>query len=305
MSRITVVGSLNIDTSYRVKTLPVPGETVLAADRTRAFGGKGGNQAITMGVLGGEVSFIGAVGDDEDGAHYRAHLRDHRVDVTGVAVVPGTQTGNAMVLVDEAGENLIVVDAGANSALDPSWVQRQIVDTAPGVVLAQLEIPVAVLEAVVEVLPPEVTFVLNPAPMPADPAVLAELLERVDVLVPNRKELGQLTGRAEPTTLAQVQECLGALPFDGTVVVTLGRDGALLRDRAGSGIHYPALEIDPVDTTGAGDAFCGALVVRLAQTRSIDEAVQQAIKVAGLSTLNRGAQLTRDPLKTEPTTGNP
>ncbi len=294
MKRISVVGSLNIDLSYRVRTLPVPGETVLAEDRTRAFGGKGGNQAIAAAVLGGEVGFIGAVGDDEAGKSYCDHLRDHGVDVSGVAVVPGMGTGAAMILVDDAGENLIVVDPGANLALESSVVQRYVTASTPAVVLAQLEVPVPVLEAVADALDPQVTFVLNPAPMPADPDSVDGLLQRVDVLVPNRKELGQLARMAEPTTIAEVHECLEALCFEGTVVVTLGRDGAVVRKGGGEETHHPALTIEPLDTTGAGDAFCGALAVGLGEGQDINDAVGRAITVAGLSTLNRGAQLTAD-----------
>lgn len=296
MSRISVVGSLNVDLGYRVRALPVPGETVLAGDRSRAFGGKGGNQAVTVAVLGADVGFVGAVGADDAGESYLSHLRRHRVDVSGVAVVQDVDTGTAIILVDDSGENLIVVDPGANSALEPAWVEAHVRAAEPAVVLAQLEVPVPVLERLAASLPADVTFVLNPAPMPPDPADLAKLLRRVDVLVPNRKELGQLTRTAEPETIAEVQACLSALSFDGTVVVTLGADGAVVRESGGEPTHHPALSVDPVDTTGAGDAFCGALAVGIAEGCALDDAVRRAIDVAGRSTLHRGAQPTQAPL---------
>ncbi|MGN6753350.1 MAG: ribokinase [Intrasporangium sp.] len=296
MSRISVVGSLNVDLGYRVRALPVPGETVLAGDRSRAFGGKGGNQAITVAVLGADVGFVGAVGADDAGESYLSHLRRHGVDVSGVAVVPDVDTGTAIILVDDSGENLIVVDPGANSALEPGWVEGHVRAAEPAVVLAQLEVPVPVLESLAASLAAGVTFVLNPAPMQADPDDLTKLLQRVDVLVPNRKELGQLARTAEPETIAEVQACLGALSFDGTVVVTLGADGAVVREAGGEPTHHPALAVDPVDTTGAGDAFCGALAVGIAEGRELNDAVRRAIEVAGRSTLHRGAQPSQAPL---------
>lgn len=295
MSSICVVGSLNIDLSFAVRQFPVAGETTLATDRARAFGGKGGNQAITVAVLGGDIAFVGAVGADEAGVKYLAHLREHGVDVAGVAIIPGVDTGGAVVLVDDAGENLIVVDPGANSELDAAWVGHHVQQAASAIVLAQLEVPVPVLEAVAESLPEETTFVLNPAPMPADPEALKALLDRADILVPNRKELGQLVARDQPVTLAEVRECLSALQFPRTVVVTLGKDGAVVLEPTSPMAHHPALNIEPVDTTGAGDAFCGALVTGLAHGRSLHDSVDWAIEVAGASTLTRGAQLTRDP----------
>ncbi|EWT04764.1 ribokinase [Intrasporangium chromatireducens Q5-1] len=296
---MSVVGSLNVDLGYRVRTLPVPGETVLAGDRSRAFGGKGGNQAVTVAVLGADVGFVGAVGADDAGESYLSHLRRHGVDVSGVAVVPHVDTGTAIILVDDSGENLIVVDPGANSAVEPGWVEEHVRAAEPAVVLAQLEVPVPVLESMAASLAADVTFVLNPAPMQADPDDLAKLLQRVDVLVPNRKELGQLARTAEPETLAEVQRCLGALSFDGTVVVTLGADGAVVREVGGEPTHHPALSVDPVDTTGAGDAFCGALAVGIAAGRELSDAVRRAIEVAGRSTLHRGAQPTQAPLEAD------
>jgi ribokinase len=299
MSRISVVGSLNVDLGYRVRALPVPGETVLAGDRSRAFGGKGGNQAVTVAVLGADVGFVGAVGADDAGESYLSQLSRHGVDVSGVAVVPDVDTGTAIILVDDSGENLIVVDPGANSALEPAWVEEHVRAAEPAVVLAQLEVPVPVLEGMAASLAADATFVLNPAPMQADPDDLAKLLQRVDVLVPNRKELGQLAGTAEPETIAEVEACLGALSFDGTVVVTLGADGAVVREAGREPVHHPALSVDPVDTTGAGDAFCGALAVGIAESRELNDAVRQAIEVAGRSTLHRGAQPTQAPLEAD------
>lgn len=297
MNVVCVVGSLNIDLSYAVSALPVPGETTLATDRAKAFGGKGGNQAVAIAVLGGEATFVGAVGTDEAGQDYRRHLRELGVGVDGIAAIPEVDTGSAIVVVDEQGENLIIVDPGANAALEAQWVMERVSISAPTMVLAQLEVPIAVLEAMATALPENATLVLNPAPMTPDPRALAGLLDRVDVLVPNRKELGQLVGQAEPVTIDDVKNCLTALSFSGTVVVTLGKDGVVVLEPDGTMVHHAALTVDPVDTTGAGDAFCGALVTWLCRGESLHRAVEHAVDVAGRSTLTRGAQLSRKALE--------
>lgn len=292
MSVISVVGSLNVDISYRVAVMPVPGETVMASDRARSFGGKGGNQAVAAAALGGRVGFVGAVGHDEPGRLYLEHLRGLGVDVVGVEQVEHADTGTATILVDDTGENLIVVEPGANASLGPDWVGRHVREAGPDVVLAQLEVPVEALEAAASALPDAAVLVLNPAPMPAHGRGLETLLDRVNVLVPNRKELGQLAGRDEPRTNDEVRECLESLTFEGAVVVTLGAEGAIVSEPGSKLHHVPALVVDPVDTTGAGDAFCGALAHGIAEGRQLGESVRRAVEVAGRSTLHRGAQVT-------------
>ncbi|MCU1537951.1 MAG: ribokinase [Humibacillus sp.] len=288
---ICVVGSLNVDVGYRVATMPTPGETVLGSDRTRSFGGKGGNQAVAAAALGGRVSFVGAVGDDEPARLYLEHLRRLGIDIDGVATLADAPTGEAVVLVDDVGENLIVVVSGANGRLEPEEVAARVRAAEAEVVLAQLEVPVAALEAAAAVLPKAATLVLNPAPMPPLGQGLERLLERVDVLVPNRSELGLLLGRAEPRTLEQVRACLNDLAFHGVVVVTLGADGAVVSPPHAPVQHVPAPAVDPVDTTGAGDAFCGALAVGLSRGQTVLDSVCEAVHVAARSTLHRGAQL--------------
>lgn len=289
MSGVCVIGSLNVDFSYRVSKLPVAGETVLARERSTSFGGKGANQAIAAAAVGGAVSMVGAVGTDEQGAAYLERLRVHGVDAGAVTRVAG-DTGSAVVMVDDGGENLIVVDAAANAKLSPRAAADAVRAQAPGVVLAQLEIPIPVIEAAVDAMPGDALLVLNPAPMPSDPDVLAPLLPRVDVLVPNRKELGQLARRTEPRTIAEVTACVAAVGFAGTLVATLGGDGAVIVQPGEAPQHVPARQVAPVDTTGAGDAFCGALATGLAAGLALEAAVRQAVDVATESTLVRGAQ---------------
>jgi len=292
--RIRVVGSLNVDVTLQVGRLPGAGETILARGRALAFGGKGGNQAVAIATLGGQVDFIGAVGDDADGTRYLDHLRSRGVHVDGTEVVRGAETGTAVILVDDTGENVIVVDPGANAVLDADRVAEQLRGRSAGVTMAQLEVPVAALESAAATLPADETLILNPAPMPPDPASLAAVLARTDVLVPNRSELGQLAGREEPRRLDDVDACIELIDFKGAVVVTLGADGAVVYEPGSPRQHQPAPRVDPVDTSGAGDAFCGALALALSRGYGLDRATRWAVDVASLSTTLAGAQLPAD-----------
>ena len=221
--RVCVVGSINIDTTLRVPVLPGPGETILATGRASSPGGKGANQAVAAAALGSQVRFIGAVGSDENAATGLAALADRGIDTTGVRRLEEAPTGTAIVVVANDGENLIIVDPAANDQVDAGWVGEALGDCSGEVVMAQLEVPVEGLLAAARAHP--AMCVLNPAPAP-EAAALAELLPHVDVLVPNRAELGQLVGRAAPSTLAEVAECAAALDFAGSLVVTLGHHRA-------------------------------------------------------------------------------
>jgi ribokinase len=287
---ICVVGSANIDTTYSVRQIPGPGETILADARRVSHGGKGANQAAAAAASGGSVAMIATVGDDENGAAAVHDLEVRGVDVDGIARTSERATGNAVILVGADGENLIVVDPGANHALEADWVAQHVGRLDPAVMLAQLEIPTAALIAAAGAAP-DATFVLNPAPMPADVKELDDLLETVDVLVPNRTELAQLVGLAEPQTADEVDHCASLLDFDGTLVVTLGADGAVIYSGSRRIGAVPAVDVVPVDTSGAGDAFCGGLAHHLALGESMEDAVHRATALAGQSTTHRGARL--------------
>lgn len=297
--RVCVVGSLNVDTTLRVPVLPGPGQTILAAGRAVAPGGKGANQAVAARWQGSEVTLVAAVGDDREGRASLGDLKERGIDVSAVQLLPDTPTGAAMVLVADDGENVIVVDPSANAALEPGWVREQITLAQPDVVVAQLEVPLSCVRAAAEASTARY-FILNPAPMPPARAELDQLLALVDVLVPNRPELAQLVGADLPVTLDDVDRCARQLAFTGTLVVTLGSEGAAVYGEQGRQrlVHVPAAVVDVLDTTGAGDAFCGVLADRLARGVTIVDAVEQATRIAGLSTTVRGAQLpsSLDPL---------
>jgi ribokinase len=285
---VTVVGSLNLDLVVTVDRLPGRGETVVGRSTVTGPGGKGGNQAAAAGALSSGVVMVGRVGDDSAGRRLVKDLEQRGVDTATVLATEDQTTGTATVAVEVgSGENLIVVAPGANAALSPADVDRPAVRRAD-VLLLQLEIPLATVLAAVALT--DGLVVLNPAP----PQTLSsELLARVDVLVPNEWELAQLAGvdgkPREPAELA----ALARQVTSGDVVVTMGGRGALVVT-AGSDLRAPLVitppPVTPVDTTGAGDCFCGALCVALGRGDSLTEAVRFAVTAAALSTTAAGAR---------------
>jgi ribokinase len=283
--RVTVLGSLNEDVSLPVERLPGRGETVVGGAVVRAPGGKGANQAAAAARLGAAVAMVGRVGDDDAGRRQVAALARLGVDVSGVGVVPGVPTGTATIPVEEGtGENLIVVAPGANDGVGPDDAATEAVRDA-AVLLLQLEVPPAAVEAAAAAA--RGIVVLTPAP--ARP-LRRQLLDRVDVLVPNEHELVALAGAdVRPRTPAElvglVRRVAGA-----AAVVTLGARGALLAPADGPAVLQAPPPVTPVDTTGAGDCLCGALAQALAAGRALADAVPWAVTAAALSTTGPGAR---------------
>jgi ribokinase len=273
---IALVGSINLDVVVAVERHPAPGETVLGGDRRELPGGKGANQAVAAARLGADVAFVGRVGADDAGRRLRDGLAAEGVDVTHVRVDPDAPTGMALIAVDGAGENTIVVSSGANARVGAADVEaaRDVLASAV-VTLVQHEVPEEAVAAAIGAAGG--TVVLNPAP--ARPLAAA-----VDVLVPNRGELEALAGRAgDPVELAR------ALALARAVVVTLGGEGAVVVD--GERVErVPAPRVDAVDTTGAGDAFCGALAQALDAGAELIEAARWATRAAAASVTKPGAQ---------------
>ncbi|ROR45435.1 ribokinase [Kitasatospora cineracea] len=287
MPSITVVGSVNRDLVLTVEDLPRPGETVLARGFVEGVGGKGANQAVAAARLGSQVRLVARVG--ADGEPIRRVLAAEGVDLDAVLTAPDARTGIASVVVDRAGENTIVVNPGANAVLSvedlPQWLAR-----TPGeVVLVQHEVAAGVVEAaVLRAREQGGTVVLNPAPArPVAPAALAA----VDVLVPNLGELAALLGAEPVSGLAAARALLerAGLPC-GAVVVTLGADGALIKQPGRPAVHLPAPVVDAVDTVGAGDTFCGALADALARGADLPAAAARAVRAASLAVTGLGAQ---------------
>jgi ribokinase len=277
---VIVVGSINVDLCTFVARLPRPGETVIGGTFERQQGGKGANQAVAAARLGAHVVMVGVVGDDDLGRAARADLAQEGVDVDEVAV-GSKHTGVAEILIDETGENLIAVATGANDELTADRVTASLhgIDVRDAVVLSVLEIPMVAVSAAAAVAAERGwPFVLNPAP--AAP-LASDLLARCDVLTPNEHEVDRLGYGGTLELLAA-----GAR----AVVVTRGAAGAdlVLADRPAH--HQPAFRIEPLDTTGAGDAFTGALAWALAGGNDLEAAVETAAAAAALSTRSRGAR---------------
>jgi ribokinase len=282
---VAVVGSANIDLVVPVAALPRPGQTVLGGDHLRAPGGKGANQAVAAARLGRRAAMIGRVGDDDFGRQLLHSLSSAGVDTGATTVTAGVPTGLALITVDRTGENTIAVSPGANARLTATDVAAAAALLgAAGVLLVQLEIAIDTVAAAVAAAAG--TVILNPAPAAS---LSAEILEHVDVLVPNRSELAVLTGHKEPRSLDEAVRMTRSLPAGTAVVVTLGADGALVVDD-GQVEHVPAIEVAAVDATGAGDAFCGALADGLARDLDLVAATRWAVRVAGLATTRWGAQ---------------
>ena len=275
---VVVVGSVNVDLVFRVPHLPAAGETVIGATFSRGPGGKGANLAAAAAKLGGRVRFIGTVGVDDLAWEARADLEGAGVDASQVGSRP-VHTGVAGIFVDRGGENAIAVASGANAELEPGFVREALagIDVPHAVVAANLEIPDEAVATAAEVAAGRGwPFILNPAPARA---VERSVLERCLVVAANE---------GEATALGSVAALLAA--GAGAVVVTRGPEGADLH-RSGRSVHrQPSFPVDVVDTTGAGDAFCGALAWAVADGRDLEGAVRLAAAAGALACREVGAR---------------
>jgi len=293
---VVVVGSANLDTKLEVQHIPVAGETILSRRRSVSPGGKGANQAAAAAAAGARVKFIGAIGDDEHGRIAVRNLSSWGVDLSSLQVLARVPSGEAHLIVAESNaENLIVVSPGANEHLSPAHVARALETDRSTVLLTQLETPLTVLEVCAEHRGSQ-WRILNPAPV-APAFELRSLLRGFNLLVPNRMELAHLAGSAEPRSLEEVRACTRRIDFDGAIVVTLGSAGAaLFPQRDSSPVVIPPPPVRPVDTTGAGDVFCGHLARELAEHGDLERAVRAAVHASALSTELPYAQLLARPL---------
>ena len=289
---VLVLGSSNIDIVVRVDRLPSAGETVIGDERREYWGGKGANQALAAVFAGAEVRFVTMLGNDAGGDGYCRYLVESGISPGGILRCKAS-TGVALIVVDEKGENQIAVAPGANALLTPGRMRRK-----PGlldygdVVLAQLEIPVpSAMAAFRKGRKRGACNVLNPAPAAGE--LPDELLRLTDVLAPNETEAAHLAGLGKtPETDAEFFRAAGALRDLGPsqIVITAGEKGAFLLNGEGASWMRPPPKVDAVDTTGAGDAFCGALAAELAEGAAFAKAVRFAVSAGSCSVRKRGAQ---------------
>ena len=286
--RIVVLGSLNMDLVLRVPQAPAAGETLQGRSIDHIPGGKGGNQAVGCARQGAQVQLVGCVGDDADGRALRDALALDGVDTASVNVDAGASTGTALVMVDDAGQNRIVVIAGANARvkIDEEALARQL--RGADFLVAQFETPLAEVARALHVAQRSgCKVLLNPSPVqPIDDA----LWPLIDTLVVNEVEAAMLGGQPADTP-AEAAAAAQALRARGVarVVVTLGSRGAVAVDAKGAR-HHAAPRVDVIDTTAAGDTFLGALAVALSHDGDFDDAVRLGIRAAALCVTRLGAQ---------------
>jgi ribokinase len=290
--KVLVVGSTMTDMIAYAQVLPEAGETVVGESFALGFGGKGANQAVMCSLLGAAVSFVGCVGQDVFGDMTLENFESFGIDTSRVARRDGAASGAAPIWVDAGGENRIIVVPGANDLLDPAVVEAAVRESAPDVVLCQLEIPApCVRTALATARECDAIAVLNPAPMTD---LTLEILSLASWLIPNRSELSAIARRLEVahevSDVALARRVAGELGVD--LVVTFGDEGAsIVRHVDGSVTAVSAPAAEAIDTTGAGDAFVGAFAYALARGVTPGDAAAFGCACASASVEERGTQM--------------
>jgi len=289
MSKIVVIGSSNTDMVVKAERLPVPGETVSGGVFLMNPGGKGANQAVAAARLGGNVTFITKTGNDLFGRRSVELYKAEGIDTKYVLSDHDRPSGVALIAVDAKGENCILVAPGANGSLSVADVEqaRETIETAD-YLLMQLETPLQTVEYAAALAAAKgVKVILNPAPAQA---LSPELLQNIYIITPNRTEAEMLTGIkvTDSATAREAADCLAAKGVDN-VLITLGSQGALVRE-GGNCYEIAAEKVEAIDTTAAGDTFCGALCVGVSEGMTLAESVRFACRAAAISVTRMGAQ---------------
>jgi len=289
MGKILVIGSLNMDMVIKVSNTPKPGETVMGKSIQYIPGGKGANQAYAAAKLGGDVAMIGAVGKDDHGDLLVNNLLDVGVDTCGIKKAD-MNTGLAVIYVNKAGENCIVVLAGANDTVNKAQIDElhSYIEDSEWIIL-QMEIPKKTVEYVIKKAASlNKKIILNPAPAPEN--FPDELFGMLEIITPNETELEKLT-KMHVNSMDEITLAAKELNKKGVsqVIVTCGKNGALLFNSKGK-FQYSAPKVTAVDTTAAGDTFTAALAVALSENKTMREAIRFANKAASISVTRSGAQ---------------
>lgn len=294
MSKIVVVGSLNMDLIAVTPRLPMPGETITGLSYLNEPGGKGANQAFAVAKLGGNVAMLGRVGSDDYGQRMRANLEAVHCDTRGVLTVSGS-SGVALILVAQSSENSIVVIPGANYCYTPGDLE---IDAEYFVgaqfLLLQLEIPLPTVSAAIKLAKQHGTqVILDPAPAPGFDDSIRLIIKDVDILTPNETEAVALTGRrASALSLDDARDVARQLRNYGakTVVIKLGERGCMLA-HADTTEHIAAPRVIAVDSTAAGDVFNAAFAVARSEGQSLSDACRFAARAASICVTRLGAQV--------------
>lgn len=288
-AKLVVLGSINADHILNINQFPQPGETVIGQQYKVAFGGKGANQAVAAGRSGADIAFIACVGEDDIGERIRQQLATDRIDTQPIEAITGSTTGVALIFVNAEGENVIGIDAGANAAVTPDYLNRyrqRVIDA--DALLMQLESPLDTVIAAAKLAKQHQTqVILNPAPACELPD---ELLVMIDMITPNETEAQRLTGIAVNND-ADAERAANILHDKGIgcVIITLGSRGVWLSEN-GKGKLVPGFKVKAVDTIAAGDTFNGALVTALLEGKVMSDAVRFAHAAAAIAVTRPGAQ---------------
>ena len=286
---IVVVGSSNIDLIAKLSHLPKPGETVGDGEYSQAHGGKGANQAVAAARDGAEVSFISSLGDDDFGHQMISSFKQYGINTDYVKQTSGVATGTAFIWVDAKGENSIAVAPGANNLLTPDYVDEcRMVISGADLVLLQLENPMDTVAYVIDLCASlGKKVILNAAPAKK---IDRKYIKPLHSLIVNETEAAIISG-IEISNQAHVEEAAKAMLGMGTesVIITLGAKGAFYMTKRGSK-YVDTYTVQPIDTTGAGDVFCGVISSQIIKNKKLENAVKYANAAAALSTTTAGAQ---------------
>ncbi len=288
MEKITVLGSLNIDLVTNVDKTPKIGQTVFGNGLLKLEGGKGANQAVSIGKLGGKVSMIGMLGDDNFADILKDNLEKNNVDTKNIYITDSEPTGTALIMVNSNGDNSIVVVPGANFELKEKYInEEQLEGTA--YLLSQFEVPKETIVKAFKIAKDKgIKTILNPAPASA---ISDELLGLTDILIPNETEFEIITNIVADSRQS-IFEGAKQLFSKGVkeLIITLGGKGALYINSKGESYESDAYIVDALDTTAAGDSFIGGLVTKLSEGMGIKESIEYAMKVSAITVSRRGAQ---------------
>jgi ribokinase len=286
-NKILVIGSSNTDLIAKVKNFPLAGETIEGIAYIQAMGGKGANQAVAAHRLGGDVSFITCLGDDSNGQNTLMHYKKEGLDVSSSLIVKGVSSGTAMIFVDENGENCIVITPGANNMLTSDYILKIEENIANAeIVLIQMEMPYDTVKSICSLAKKHnKKVILNVAPARQ---IDEDMLKKVDILVVNEIEAETVT--REKIEVIGKEAIIAKLITMGasTVLLTLGKEGCILKNKQIE-ICKEAFMVDALDTTAAGDTFCGALAARLSKGESWDDVLTFASAASALSVTRMGS----------------
>ncbi|OTA16001.1 ribokinase [Xenorhabdus vietnamensis] len=290
MAKLVVMGSINVDHILNLNSFPQPGETVRGEQYRVAFGGKGANQAVAAGRCGANITFIACIGQDDVGTRVCQQLAKDNINTSSIEVTEGETTGVALIFVNQQGENVIGINAGANGSLTPDYFLRHdhVVKEADALLL-QLETPLETVQLAAETAKKHhAKVILNPAPAQK---ISDQLLSLVDIITPNETEAECLTGIAikDDTGAEKAAQALHNKGIE-TVIITLGSRGVWLSEKGKKSKIVPGFKVKAIDTIAAGDTFNGALITGLLEGKEMLSAIRFAHAAAAIAVTRQGAQ---------------